>query len=74
MIFLLPIHILVGIFSLLSSVLVVFSGKDKRIHALSGRAYFWSMLVIFSCYKNDLIKLIFVVLKLQKTKRNGLEN
>ena len=44
---LLSIHILAGIFALLSSALAVFSEKGKRIHVLSGRIYFWSMLVIF---------------------------
>ena len=44
---LLSIHILAGIFALLSSALAVCSEKGKRIHVLSGRTYFWSMLVIF---------------------------
>ncbi|CAI8236085.1 Uncharacterised protein [marine metagenome] len=34
---LLPIHILVGIFALLSSAFAVCSEKGKRIHVLSGR-------------------------------------
>ena len=44
---LLSIHILAGIFALLCSALAVCSEKGKRIHVLSGRTYFWSMVVIF---------------------------
>ena len=44
---LLPIHILAGIFALLSSAFAVYSEKGKRIHVLSGKIYFWSMFVIF---------------------------
>ena len=44
---LVSIHILTGIFALLSSSLAVCSEKGKSIHLLSGRTYFWSMLVIF---------------------------
>jgi len=44
---LLSVHILAGIFALLCSALAVCSEKGKRIHVLSGRTYFWSMVVIF---------------------------
>ena len=46
--FLLPIHILVGTIALLGAALAVSSEKGKRIHLLSGRTYFWCMVVIFS--------------------------
>ena len=46
--FLLPIHILVGTIALLGAALAVSSEKGKRIHVLSGRTYFWCMVVIFS--------------------------
>ena len=46
--FLLPIHILVGTIALLCAALAVSSEKGKRIHVLSGRTYFWCMVVIFS--------------------------
>ena len=44
---LLPIHILAGIFALISAALAVSSEKGKRLHVLSGRTYFWSMATIF---------------------------
>ena len=44
---LLPIHILAGIISLTSAALAVSSEKGKRLHVLSGRAYFWGMATIF---------------------------
>ena len=46
--FLLPIHILVGTIALLCAALAVSSEKGKKIHVLSGRTYFWCMVVIFS--------------------------
>ena len=44
---LLPIHILAGITSLLCAALAVSSEKGKKLHVLSGRAYFWGMVTIF---------------------------
>jgi len=44
---LLPIHILTGIISLTSAALAVSSEKVKRLHAFSGRTYFWGMAAIF---------------------------
>ena len=44
---LLPIHILAGTLALLCSALAVCSEKGRRIHVVSGRAYFWCMAVIF---------------------------
>ena len=44
---LLPIHILAGIIALTSAALSVSSEKGKKLHVLSGRTYFWSMLAIF---------------------------
>ncbi len=44
---LLPIHILAGTIALLSAALAASSEKGKRIHILSGRTYFWSMVGIF---------------------------
>jgi len=44
---LLPIHILAGTIALLCAALAVSSEKGKRLHVLSGRAYFWSMVGIF---------------------------
>ena len=46
--FLLPIHILVGTIALLCAALAVSSEKGKKIHVLSGKTYFWCMVVIFS--------------------------
>ena len=45
--FLLPIHILVGTIALLCAALAVSSEKGKKIHVLSGKTYFWSMVAIF---------------------------
>ena len=44
---LLPIHILSGAIALLCAALAVSSEKGKRLHVLSGRAYFWCMVAIF---------------------------
>ena len=44
---LLPIHILAGTIALLCAALAVSSEKGKRLHVLSGRAYFWGMATIF---------------------------
>ena len=44
---LLPIHILAGTIALLCAVLAVSSAKGKKLHVLSGRAYFWCMVAIF---------------------------
>ena len=44
---LLQIHILAGTIALLSAIMAVLSEKGKKLHALSGRTYFWSMVVIF---------------------------
>ena len=45
---LLLLHITVGTIALLCAALAVSSEKGKKIHVLSGRTYFWSMVVIFS--------------------------
>ena len=44
---LLPIHILGGTIALLSAIMAILSEKGKKIHVLSGRTFFWSMLTIF---------------------------
>ena len=44
---LLPIHILGGTIALLSAIMAILSEKGKKIHVLSGRIFFWSMLTIF---------------------------
>jgi len=44
---LLPIHILAGTIALLFAALAITSEKGKRLHVLSGRAYFWGMATIF---------------------------
>jgi len=44
---LLPIHILAGTIALLCAALTVLSEKGKRVHVLSGKAYFWGMATIF---------------------------
>ena len=44
---LLPIHILAGIIALSCAAISVSSEKGKKIHILSGRTYFWCMVVIF---------------------------
>ena len=45
---LLPIHILAGSIALASAAVALSSAKGKKTHIISGRAYFWSMFVIFS--------------------------
>ena len=47
---LLPIHILAGIIALTSAAFAVSSEKGKRLHVLSGRAYFWGMATISVSY------------------------
>ena len=44
---LLPIHILAGTIALLSAIMAILSEKGEKIHVLSGRTFFWSMLTIF---------------------------
>ena len=44
---LLPIHILGGTIALLSAIMAILSEKGEKIHVLSGRTFFWSMLTIF---------------------------
>ena len=44
---LLPIHILAGVIAFICSALAVSSAKGKKLHVLSGRTYFWCMVVIF---------------------------
>ena len=44
---LLVIHILAGTIALLCAALAVSSEKGKKFHVLSGRTYFWCMVVIF---------------------------
>ena len=44
---LLSIHILAGTIALLCAALAVSSEKGKKFHVLSGRTYFWCMVVIF---------------------------
>ena len=44
---LLPIHILAGIVALLGAAVSVLSEKGKKLHVLSGKTYFWSMVVNF---------------------------
>ena len=44
---LLPIHILAGTIALLCAALALTSEKDKKLHVLSGRTYFWCMVAIF---------------------------
>ena len=44
---LLPIHVLAGTIALVSAVLAMLSDKGKRLHVLSGRAYFGGMTAIF---------------------------
>ena len=41
------IHILAGTIALLCAALAVSSEKGKKFHVLSGRTYFWCMVVIF---------------------------
>ncbi len=44
---LLPIHILAGTIALIGAALAVSSEKGKKLHILSGKTYFWSMVAIF---------------------------
>ena len=44
---LLLLHITVGTIALLCAALAVSSEKGKKIHVLSGKTYFWSMVAIF---------------------------
>ena len=45
---LLPLHILAGSIALVCAGLAIGSEKGKKLHVLSGRTYFWSMVAIFS--------------------------
>jgi len=45
--FLLPIHIIAGTIALFCAAMSVLSEKGKKVHALSGRTYFWGMATIF---------------------------
>ncbi len=45
---LLFIHICCGVIALLCAALAVSSEKGKQIHVLSGRTFFWCMVVLFS--------------------------
>ena len=44
---LLTIHIVAGTISLFAAAFSLLSEKGKRVHILSGRAYFWGMAIIF---------------------------
>ena len=44
---LLPIHILAGSVALVSAALALSTEKGKKFHVLIGKAYFWSMVIIF---------------------------
>ena len=44
---LLPIHILAGTIALIGAALAVSLEKGKKLHILSGKTYFWSMVAIF---------------------------
>ena len=44
---LLSIHILAGSVALVSAALALSSEKGKKFHVLIGKAYFWSMVIIF---------------------------
>ena len=44
---LLPIHITSGSIALFSAALAISSEKGKKIHVLSGKSYFWGMVLIF---------------------------
>ena len=44
---LLLIHITVGSIALLCAALALSTAKGKKIHVLSGKTYFWSMVIIF---------------------------
>ena len=41
------IHIFVGVIALLSSALALSTEKGKKFHVLSGKSYFWAMVLIF---------------------------
>ena len=64
---LLPIHILAGAVALLCAALAVSSEKGKKIHVLSGKTYFWSMVAIFltalpmSIIKSDIFLLLISI-------------
>ena len=45
---LLPLHILAGSSALVCAGFAIGSEKGKKLHVLSGRTYFWSMVTIFS--------------------------
>ena len=45
---LLFVHISCGVIALLCAALAVSSEKGKKIHVLSGRTFFWCMVVLFS--------------------------
>ena len=42
-----PIHIASGSIALFSSALAISTEKGKKFHVLSGKSYFWSMVLIF---------------------------
>jgi len=44
---LLGTHIRTGTIALLGAAVAILSAKEKRVHILSGRAYFWGMATIF---------------------------
>ena len=44
---LLPIHITSGSIALFSAALAISTEKGKKIHVLSGKSYFWGMVLIF---------------------------
>ena len=44
---LLPIHIVSGSIALFSATLALSTEKGKKFHVLSGKSYFWSMVLIF---------------------------
>ena len=44
---LLPIHIASGSIALFSAVLAISTEKGKKFHVLSGKSYFWGMVLIF---------------------------
>jgi len=41
------IHIFVGVIALLSAALALSTEKGKKLHVLSGKSYFWAMVLIF---------------------------
>ena len=47
MVILLSIHILAGSVALLSAASALLTEKGKKFHVLIGKAYFWSMVIIF---------------------------